>query len=41
MYDRHAQKRSWVITAAWFGTILLIGALKRIMDRQQSSSPRW
>lgn len=41
MYDRHAQRRSWVITGAWFGTILLIGALKRIMDRQQSSSPRW
>lgn len=37
MYDRHAEKRSWLIAGAWFGTIILIGVLKRVLDRQKSA----
>jgi hypothetical protein len=28
------EKRSWVLVAIWFGTIALLGLLKRSMDRQ-------
>jgi hypothetical protein len=27
-------KRSWVIVGVWFGTIAVLGALKRILERQ-------
>lgn len=37
MNDPRAKKRSWLITGAWFGTIVLLGVLKRIMDKQQAS----
>ncbi len=37
MDDKNANKRSWVLVGAWFGTIVLVGALKRILDRQQKS----
>lgn len=30
-------KRSWVLVAAWFGTIALVGLLKRTLERQKSS----
>jgi hypothetical protein len=29
------EKRSWVLVAIWFGTIALLGLLKRSMDRQK------
>jgi hypothetical protein len=29
------EKRSWVIVALWFGTIALLGLLKRGIDRQK------
>ncbi len=27
-------KRSWVLVGVWFGTIAVIGILKRILERQ-------
>ncbi len=30
-----SEKRSWVIVALWFGTIALLGLLKRGIDRQK------
>jgi hypothetical protein len=32
-----SEKRSWVLVAAWFGTIALIGLLKRTLERQKPS----
>ncbi len=29
------EKRSWVLVAIWFGTIALLGLLKRSLDRQK------
>jgi hypothetical protein len=29
------EKRSWVLVAIWFGTIALLGLLKRSLDRQR------
>jgi hypothetical protein len=31
-----SEKRGWVLTAIWFGTIALIGVLKRTLERQKS-----
>lgn len=31
-------KRSWVLVATWFGSIALVGLLKRLLDKQQQSS---
>jgi hypothetical protein len=30
-------KRSWFLVATWFGTIALVGLLKRILERQKAS----
>jgi hypothetical protein len=30
-----SEKRSWVLVALWFGTIALLGLLKRGIDRQK------
>jgi len=30
-----SEKRAWVITALWFGTIALVGLLKRTLERQR------
>lgn len=38
MDNKHAKKRSWLITGVWFGTIVLLGALKRAMDKQQKAT---
>jgi hypothetical protein len=27
--------RSWVLVAAWFGTIVFVGLLKRVLERQR------
>ncbi|MBO0780848.1 MAG: hypothetical protein J2P37_18655 [Ktedonobacteraceae bacterium] len=35
-YEMNNQ-RPWILVAAWFGTIALVGLLKRIMDRQRPS----
>jgi len=32
-----SEKRAWVLTALWFGTIALVGLLKRTLDRQKSA----
>jgi hypothetical protein len=32
-----SEKRSWVLVAAWFGTIALLGLLKRTLERQKPS----
>jgi len=32
------RRRSWVIAAAWFGTIALVGVLKRVLDKQKAGS---
>ncbi len=37
MEDKQANKRSWVLVGAWFGTIAFLGVLKRILDRQKSA----
>ncbi len=29
-------RRSWALVAAWFGTIALIGLLKRALERQKA-----
>jgi hypothetical protein len=29
------EKRSWVLVAIWFGTIALLGLIKRGLDRQK------
>jgi hypothetical protein len=29
------EKRSWILVVAWFGTIALLGLLKRGIDRQK------
>jgi hypothetical protein len=29
-------KRSWVLVAAWFGTIALLGLLKRGIDKKRT-----
>ncbi len=29
-------KRSWVLVAAWFGTIALLGLLKRGIDKKRA-----
>ena len=28
-------QRPWVLVAAWFGTIALVGLLKRVLERQR------
>ena len=30
-----SEKRAWVLTALWFGTIALVGVLKRALERQK------
>jgi hypothetical protein len=32
------KRRAWVITAAWFGTIALVGLLKRVLDKQKADA---
>lgn len=34
MMDNMNEKRPWVLVAAWFGTIALLGLLKRSMDKR-------
>jgi hypothetical protein len=29
------EKRPWILVAAWFGTIALLGLLKRSLERQK------
>jgi hypothetical protein len=31
-----SEKRAWVLTALWFGTIVLVGVLKRALERQKA-----
>jgi hypothetical protein len=31
-----SEKRAWVLTALWFGTIALVGVLKRALERQKA-----
>jgi hypothetical protein len=31
------EKRSWILVAAWFGTIALLGLVKRTLDRQKKA----
>jgi hypothetical protein len=34
--DNEASKRRpWILVTAWFGTIALVGILKRILERQR------
>jgi len=33
--DNMSEKRSWVLVAAWFGTIALLGLLKRGIDKRK------
>ncbi len=35
MDDKHATQRSWVLVGSWFGTIALLGLLKRILEKQK------
>ncbi len=32
--NKQAQQRPWLLVGVWFGTIALIGVLKRILDQQ-------
>jgi hypothetical protein len=34
MGDNKDNKRSWLLVAAWFGTIALIGLLKRNIEKK-------
>jgi hypothetical protein len=36
-FNQNSKKRPWILVAAWFGTIALIGVLKRTLDRQRQS----
>ncbi len=36
MQDKKPSKRPWILVATWFGTIAIVGLLKRVLDRQQS-----
>ncbi|HEU5226358.1 MAG TPA: hypothetical protein VFU49_01005 [Ktedonobacteraceae bacterium] len=36
-FNQSSKKRPWVLVAAWFGTIALLGVLKRTLDRQRRS----
>jgi len=38
MHDEQEQsnKRSWVLVGAWFGTIVFLGVLKRVLEHQKS-----
>lgn len=36
-FNQSSKKRPWVLVAAWFGTIALVGVLKRTLDRQRRS----
>jgi len=29
------ERRSWVLVAAWFGTIAFLGVLKRVLEKQK------
>ncbi len=31
------ERRPWVLVAVWFGTIVFVGMLKRVLDRQRGS----
>ena len=35
IFDQNSKKRPWVLVAAWFGTIALVGLLKRTLERQK------
>lgn len=30
------ERRSWVLVAVWFGTIALLGVLKRVLEKQRA-----
>jgi hypothetical protein len=38
MHDEQEQsnKRSWILVGAWFGTIVFLGVLKRVLEHQKS-----
>ncbi len=35
MDDKQAKKRSWALVGAWFSTIVLLGVIKRILEKQK------
>jgi len=35
MDDKQAKKRSWMLVGTWFGTIVLLGVMKRILEKQK------
>ena len=35
MRDEQSNKRSWILVGTWFGTIVLLGVLKRVLERQK------
>lgn len=43
MSDRYLpeqnNRQSWILVAAWFGTIAFVGLLKRILERQRAGRP--
>jgi len=36
MSDKQSNKRSWILVGTWFGTIVFLGVLKRVLERQRS-----
>ena len=32
MRDEQSNKRSWILVGTWFGTIVLLGVLKRVLE---------
>jgi preprotein translocase subunit SecG len=35
MDDKQATKRSWVLVGTWFATIILLGVMKRVLEKQK------
>lgn len=33
--NKASKRRPWILVGAWFGTIVLVGTLKHILERQR------
>ena len=36
MHEEQSDKRSWILVSIWLGTIVFLGVLKRILERQRT-----
>lgn len=35
--QEQSNKRSWILVGAWFGTIVFLGVLKHVLERQKAT----